>query len=97
MKPRELRLQDLLGREVLAGNNRPVGRIEEFRAARRAHGCEIVAFVIGAGALAERLHVGARLLLGGGRGGHVARWDQIDLSNPEKPRLTCAVEELEPI
>ncbi len=97
MKTSELRLQDLLGREVLAGNNRRVGRIEEFRAARRGDRCEIVAFVIGAAGLAERLHVGAKLLLGGGRGGHVARWDQIDLSNPERPRLTCAVEELEPI
>jgi hypothetical protein len=27
--------------------------------------------------------------------GRVARWDQIDLSNAERPRLTCSIDELE--
>lgn len=26
--------------------------------------------------------------------GHVARWDQLDISDPDRPRLTCAVEDL---
>jgi hypothetical protein len=30
-------------------------------------------------------------------GGRVARWDQIDISDPERPRLTCAANELGPL
>jgi hypothetical protein len=35
----ELRLDRLLGRQVLARNNQPVGRLEEFRAEIRGTGC----------------------------------------------------------
>ena len=30
-----------------------------------------------------------------GATGYVARWDQLDLSNPRRPTLTCAVEDLQ--
>jgi hypothetical protein len=93
----ELRLEDLLGREVLAANNRLVGRIEEFRAERDGKGCAITGFVIGAAGLVERLGVAARSLVGVRGRGRVARWDQLDLSNPERPRLTCPLDELERI
>jgi hypothetical protein len=38
-------------------------------------------------------------LLGGRKDGasHRVRWDQMDLSDPEHPRLTCAADELAPI
>jgi hypothetical protein len=94
MTRREVRLDQLLGREVLAGNNRPVGRLEEFRAADGG-GYEITACVIGVSGLFERLGVGVKALFGKRGGGYVARWDQIDLSDPDHPRLTCAVEELD--
>jgi sporulation protein YlmC with PRC-barrel domain len=87
----ELRLEDLLGREVHGADGRRVGRIEEFRAAKDG---EITTFVIGAAGLLERVGLGAGMLAGGGRGGRVARWDQIDLSDPERPRLKCPVEDL---
>jgi hypothetical protein len=90
----ELRLDRLLGREVIAANNRPIGRLEEFRADKRGTGCVITEYVIGVAGLAERLGLGLRLLLGGKRGGYLARWDQIDLSDADRPRLTCSVEEL---
>ena len=90
----ELRLDDLLGREVLAANGRRVGHLEEFHAETRGGECRIVEYVIGAAGLLERLDLGARLLVGKKAGGYLARWDQIDFSNPEKPRLTCAVEDL---
>jgi hypothetical protein len=47
--------------------------------------------------LMERLNVGVKALFGIGRGGRVARWDQIDLSDPDHPRLTCSVDELGPV
>ena len=93
--PGEVRLDRLLGRRVLAANNQVVGRLEEFRGSMNGKTLEITAYVIGVAGLLERLGVGAKLLVGRGRGGYVARWDQLDLSNPDHPRLTCGVEELE--
>lgn len=93
----EFRLDRLLGRQVIAANNRPLGRVEEFRAEKRGTGCVITEYVIGVAGLAERLGLGLKLLLGRKRGGFVARWDQIDLSDPDRPRLTCSVEELRPL
>ena len=90
----ELRLEDLLGRQVYARNHRRVGRIEEFRAQWDGTHCTIEGVVIGVAGLLERLGLGAKLLAGRRRGGRVARWDQIDLSDPAKPQLTCTVDEL---
>lgn len=91
----ELRLEDLLGRQVFARNHRRVGRIEEFRARWDGRTCTLEGVVIGVAGLYERLGLGAKLLAGRRRRAQVARWDQIDLSNPERPQLTCSVEELE--
>lgn len=93
----ELRLDRLLGREVLAGNNRRVGRIEEVRATVRGGDCEIDAYVLGVAGLLERLGLGVKMLVGMRGEGYVARWDQIDLTDPDHPRLTCPVEELEAV
>ena len=43
----------------------------------------------------ERMNLGVKMILGLRGGGYVARWDQIDLSDPDRPRLTCAVDELQ--
>lgn len=94
LKPRELRLERLLGRQVVGRNNRPAGRIEEFRAELRGSGCVMTDVVIGSGGLLERLGIAVKLLFGRAHGGRVARWDQIDLSDPNQPRLTCSFEEL---
>lgn len=93
----EVRLDLLIGREVLAGNNRRIGRLEEFRADVRNGTCVVTEMVIGVAGLLERLNLGVKMLLGRKRGGYVARWDQIDLSDPVHPRLTCSVSELRPI
>ena len=93
----EVRLDLLIGRQVLAGNNRRVGRLEEFRADVRGGACVVTEMVIGVAGLLERLGLGVKMVLGKKRGGYVARWDQIDLSDPVRPRLTCSVTELRPI
>ena len=43
----------------------------------------------------ERMNLGVKMILGLRGGGYVARWDQINLSDPDRPRLTCAVDELQ--
>jgi hypothetical protein len=92
---REVRLDRLLGRQVLARNNQSVGRLEEFHAERRGNGCVVVGYAIGVAGLFERLGLGVKLIFGIRGGGYLARWDQIDLSDPEHPRLTCDVSELQ--
>ena len=88
---REVYVDELLGRRVLAGNNQTIGRLEEFRLDDEG---VVTEYVIGVAGLAERLGVGVRLLIGGRGHGYVARWDQLDISNPRFPRLTCPVGEL---
>jgi len=94
MTRHEIYADALLGRQVLALDGRPVGRIEEFHAEQHGDYFDIVEFVIGSAGLLERLNVGIRRLFGRSRKGDVARWDQIDISDPSRPRLTCSVEEL---
>jgi hypothetical protein len=89
-----IRLDRLMGRQVLTRNNQPVGRLEEFRVEERNGTWHVIEYVIGNAGLLERLGVGVKLVLGLRVHGQVARWDQLDISNPDRPRLTCAVEEL---
>jgi hypothetical protein len=90
-----LRLDRLLGRQVRTANHRRLGRIEEFRAERRGAEWVVTGYVIGATGLLERLGMGVRLILGmRGIGGYVARWDQLDLTNPDRPRISCPIEDL---
>jgi hypothetical protein len=79
----------------MGANNRPVGRIEEFRAEARGTRYVVSEYAIGVGGLLERLGVGVKALFGGRGGGYLARWDQIDISDPDHPRLTCPVADLQ--
>ena len=90
-----VRLDRLIGRKVLTGNNRVLGRLEECRAERRGESWVATEWLIGSAGLMERLGFGVRMILGlrAGRS-FVARWDQLDLSNPDRPRLKCSAEEL---
>jgi hypothetical protein len=54
----------------------------------------IIEYVIGAVGLVERLHVGAKLLVGRQSGGFLARWNQLDISDAEYPRVTCPIDQL---
>jgi len=94
MRREELFLDQLLGRRVVAGNNRRIGRLEEFHVEQRGDHLCIVECLIGSAGLMERLNLGLKALFGVRTGGKVARWDQIDISDPEHPRLTCSVDEL---
>jgi len=90
-----LRLDSLVGREVWTADDRRLGRLEECRAERRGGAWVITEWKIGPAGLFERLGISARLIVGLARGGgYLARWDQLDLRNPGRPRLSCAVGEL---
>ena len=93
----DVRLEDLLGRTVRTANNRAVGRLEEVRTEKTPDGLVVTGVVIGVAGLLERLGLGARLIVGARGSRWVARWDQIDVTDPRRPRLTCALEELERI
>jgi hypothetical protein len=90
----EARVERLLGREVRSASNRRIGRIEEFRAEVHDGECQILEFVIGLAGLYERLGLGVKMIVGKRGSGYVARWDQMDLSDPDHPRLTCPVDDL---
>jgi hypothetical protein len=94
----ELRLEQLLGRRVRDASGRVVGRLEEFRATRDGEHWAVTEFHIGPTALLERLAVRH---FGVGRPGrphgYRARWDQVDLSDPERPALTCGLDQLRAI
>jgi sporulation protein YlmC with PRC-barrel domain len=101
MAPYELRLESLIGRCVVDVAGDRVGKIEEVRAERQADEWVIVEYLVGAAALAERLSawsVATKLLeLLGARNRHQGYripWDKLDLSDPDRPHLTCTIDEL---
>jgi hypothetical protein len=95
MRGGEIHLDELLGRVVVAGNNRPVGRLEEFHTEQRGDYFHIIMFVIGSAGMMDRLNMGVRALFGMAGSGKIARPDQIDISDPRRPRLTCSINDLQ--
>lgn len=97
MTHQEVHLELLLGKPVLAANGRTIGRLDEVRAERHGTGWVVTEYQLGVEALPERLSAEVLRMFRGGRlqRGYVARWDQLDLSDPARLRLTCPLEELE--
>jgi hypothetical protein len=94
----EVRLELLLGRRVCDARGRVIGRLQEFRATRDGDVWVVTEFDIGRTALLERLairHLG--WVPGTQPAGYRVRWDQIDLSDAERPRLRVPVGELAPL
>jgi hypothetical protein len=86
----ERRLELLLGTHVHAQDGRAIGRLEEFFAVREHDYYVVTEFHIGPMALIERLavrHLG--FTLPGRVHGYRVRWDQLDIEDPNHPRLTC--------
>lgn len=99
--PRELSFERLLGTKVLDADGRRAGRIEEAHARRRGGEVVVTEYVLGAAGLIERLALSPvlRALLGTRLYPESARytigWEELDLSDPERPRLRSRVAELE--
>ena len=94
----ECRVELLLGRKIRALDGRVIGRIEEMHAELEHDYYVVTEFHVGPIALVERFavrHFGFTLL--GRVHGYRVRWDQLDLEDPARPRLTCAIEDLQRI
>ncbi len=91
----EIGFESLIGRRVLsADGSSAVGRIEEAVVEARDGEFVIVEFRVGVEALVDRLGLprsGVRF--GSGRAYRV-RWDQIDLTDQQRPRLTVPRDQL---
>jgi hypothetical protein len=101
MAVRIVHVELLLDREVRDSTGRRAGRLEEIRARRAGDELIVDAYHLGPTATLERLaapvlrHRLVRALGIPARShGRRARWDQMDLSDPEHPVLRCPVEEL---
>jgi hypothetical protein len=97
----EVYIDLLVNRRVRAKNGRVIGRIEEICAEQHDGEWRVSEYLLGAFVLLERLagwSLGRAVLrflrLSRRGGGYRVRWDQLDLSDPMKPRLLCSVEDL---
>jgi hypothetical protein len=95
MKRNYLHLELLLGREVLDASGRKVGRLEEAIAHKREGEWVVTEFLCGRFGMMERFsihHFGSVLMHMLGATGTTSqaeriKWDELDLSDPEHPRL----------
>jgi len=101
MKRQEIHVELLLGRRVMALNGHPLGRLEEVRAELNNRGFFFVTeYLVGSYAVLERLSAWRmgrtilRTLHLRRKQGYRVRWDQLDLSDPRRPRLRCEIDEL---
>ncbi|OLE97884.1 MAG: hypothetical protein AUG75_03015 [Cyanobacteria bacterium 13_1_20CM_4_61_6] len=92
-RPTRVRLEEILGKRGVAPDGTTVGRLEEVRARRHGDDHEVTEYLIGTGALLERLSIVRRLLR---REVHmvVARWDQLDITGHKRLHLLCSAGDL---
>ena len=93
----------LLGEKVLAMNGQPIGRLEDIRTEVNRGHYFVSEFLVGSYAMLERLaawRIGRavlRVLGAKKKQGYRVRWDQLDLTDPERLRLLCEVDDLMPL
>ena len=103
MTSQQLHAELLLGEKVFGLNGLPIGRLEEIRTEINKGHCFVSEFLVGSYATLERLsawRIGRALLRVFGakrKEGYRIRWDQLDLSDPQRLRLVCEMDELLPL
>ncbi len=104
MAEKEIHVELLLGKRVFALNGKAIGRLEEIIADWRGEVCFVEEFHVGSYAVFERLAAwsifrAALKIFGASEkhGGYRVPWDKLDLSDENRPRLLCPVEELKTI
>ena len=102
MQKQEVNLELLVGRRVFGLNGKSIGHLEEIRAELVEGECLVTEYLVGAYAVVERLaalSIGRAILklLGATKKheGYRVPWDKLDLTDLERPRLLCSVNELE--
>jgi len=103
MARQEIHLELLLGKRVYALNGRSIGHLEEVCVQLQQGVATVNEFEVGTYALFERLsawQIGRAILgLFGSliKSGYSVKWNQLDLGDPNHPKLTCPVTELSPL
>lgn len=92
----KIHVELLLGRRVHDVNGRVVGHIRALAAVREGAFCYVTEFHLGTAALLERLGISSARMIGLPIRREPLRvpWQLLDLSDPERPRLTVAREQL---
>ena len=92
---KKIPLQLLIGKQVRDSDEVRVGRIFSVQAELEGDECIVREFHLGGAALLERLGISFLQTIGGSPKEPLrVPWDQLDLSDPERPRLRCRVAEL---
>ena len=92
----EVQLELIVGRVVHDTNGTPVGRIEDVRAALHDGELLVNEFVLGTHGLLERMALSfSSIFVNVRRRERVVPWRLMDLSDAERPRTRCAVEDLD--
>jgi sporulation protein YlmC with PRC-barrel domain len=101
MRQKEVHLEQLIGRPVIARSGKTIGHIEEIRLESQGGELLVQQYLLGPYALLERLSPGrvaraVRRALGARFSGnnYIVEWDKLDLTDPERPRLRCSMEKL---
>ncbi len=86
----------LLGKRVHDPNGRNAGRILEIMARKDGAHCFVTEYLLGSGGLLTRLGISSAHLVGLPVRSEPKRipWQQMDLSDPDHPRLRVPIEEL---
>jgi hypothetical protein len=91
-----VRLETLLGKEVIDAQGRKVGRILSVTGVTEGPQCFVSEYLLGTGALLARLGIVTARLVGlrWNHGPKRIPWQMMDLSDPDHPRLTVPREQL---
>lgn len=94
--PRHVHLELLHGRRVVDSEGAVAGRIHSVKAERVGEECLVREYLLGPAALMHRFGFSAAALVGLPMRSEPLRvpWEQLDLADPERPRLRCTVAEL---
>jgi sporulation protein YlmC with PRC-barrel domain len=97
----QIAVELLIGRKVRDSDGKSVGRIEEFRVDRQHNALLVEAYLIGASAVIDRLSawtlvrpIGRLLRMRQVFRVYEVPWQEMDLSDPEQPRLRIAERDL---
>ncbi|HJQ10916.1 MAG TPA: PRC-barrel domain-containing protein [Gemmatimonadaceae bacterium] len=97
----DVNVELLIGTKVYDANGDKVGRIEELRAEQDGKSCRVEAYLVGASALVDRLSAWTlvRPIARALRGRNILSvyevpWQEMDLTDPKKPRLRVPKQEL---
>ncbi|HEV8434112.1 MAG TPA: PRC-barrel domain-containing protein [Thermoanaerobaculia bacterium] len=91
---RELHVELLSGRKIVDRNGKKVGRIEEIVAEYRGEELIVQEVHVGRRGFAERFSLGIFGARVRDKSPAKLRWEDIDFTDPEHPRLKVAIEEL---